>query len=66
MNRVEEYAKMIEGSPDREQIERCLEIAFGERDVRKIESEKLYVFMQKCLPRLVPSVKGGGKTQKEY
>lgn len=66
MKTVEEYAEMIEGSPDRERIERCLEIAFGERDVRKIGSGNLYVFMQRCLPKLVPSVKGGGKGKGKY
>lgn len=44
--------KPIEEYPNQALIERLLEITFGERDASKIEKEKLYVFVQKVLPRL--------------
>lgn len=52
MKQIDEYAAIIEASPDRAQIERCLEVAFGETDIRNIKSDNLLVFLERCLPRL--------------
>ncbi len=51
---IEEYAAIIERSPNREKIETDLQILFNERDVRKIQHINLQTFLEDVLPKLAP------------
>ena len=58
---IEEYAAIIERSPNKQKIEDNLQILFDERDLTKIHHKNLQTFLEDVLPKLAPEAFGDSK-----